>query len=510
VDDVHRRSQGNPFFVRQLATLVADGDRAAAVADGAIPVGVRHVLVQRFQQVPQEVRATLELAAVVGLGFDVRTVAAAGDADVLTVLDHVDVAIRHGLVEVGDAHASAYRFVHALFRETLCTDLAHGRSQRLHEAVAAALRQHDVPPAEAVAEHLWRAADIVPTADSVHWLRKAADEASSVLGYEQAEQHLRRALELLARGDGDAGTELEVRLRLVQVLTGLYGWTAAAREEVSGRVRELAGHTAIGAELVPLWWSLWSTAMTRGDLRASGDLAEELLAQAVAADEPASLVAGHVAVAYTGLFAGDDLDAVLGRLRLAAGAEAAADPASLALTPEHLAVSLRVNLAIAHALHGNVAEVATACHDLVACGRRVGGLFHDAYANLFASWAMAVIDRPEDALAYATAGLALCDEARLGHVAHLITPIHGWAAARCGADPCEQSVRIGAAIHALEAAGQSHAVANWHLLHAEILAMDGEVDAATTALDRARALSQHIGETVYEPQLLRVQVKITS
>jgi hypothetical protein len=61
-------------------------------------------------------------------------------------------------------------------------------------AAAAALERLDPPPVEAIAEHLWLAADVVPASRAVPYLRAAADEATAVLAYEQAETHLQRAL----------------------------------------------------------------------------------------------------------------------------------------------------------------------------------------------------------------------------------------------------------------------------------------------------------------------------
>jgi DNA-binding SARP family transcriptional activator len=497
VADVYRRADGNPFFVQQLAALLAESD-ATARERPAIPVGVRHVLLRRLQPLTPAVRATLDLAAVFGQDFDARLVAQAAASDVLTILDHVDVAIGHGLVEVGGAHASAYRFVHALVRETLYDELSPGATARGHAAAAAALERLDPPPVQAVAEHLWLAADVVPAHRAVPYLRAAADEATAVLAYEQAEAHLQRALELLARDpQADARTELGVRLRLVQVMTRLHGWTAGVREDVSGRVHHLAGRAGIGAELVPLWWSLWSTTMTRGDLQASKELAAELLAEAVKDGDPASLVAGHVATAYTDLFAGAAIEDVRARLVVAAEAEAAADPDALARTPEHLGLSRRVTVTMTEAIAGEVAATLAAAEEMVAFADLLANPFQQAYGHLFAAWGASLVDRHAVARSQAADGLAICDRERFRYLRLLLEPIHGWAAARCGSDAREQVTAIIRAVDDLAAAGQFHAVGSWLYLLAEVHLLAGDRSAATAAFDRADRLGETCGEQVY-------------
>jgi DNA-binding SARP family transcriptional activator len=501
---VQHRAGGNPFFVHQLAALLAATGGEGGAAD--IPVGVRHVLLQRMDPLSEEVRRTLAGAAVLGQEFDLRPLAAATDVDVPTALDHLDVAIRHGLVEVAGNHAAAYRFVHALVRETIAHELTRGAAARLHAAAATALEQVDPAPVEAIADHLWHAVDLVDQDRVVGYLRTAADEAAAVLAFEQAERQLRRALVVLERVPSpDPSVELGVRLRLVQVITNLHGWAAVEREEVTARVRKLAGRAGIGADLVPLWWSLWSTMMTRGDLGASQELAAELLAEAVRSDDPASLVAGHVATAYTDLFAGAATEDVLARLEVAAEAERRADPASLARTPEHLGLSWRVNLAMAHAVAGDVEPALEAGAAAVRYAQSAAGGFQESYARMFAAWAAALVDRPEAALTQASAGLELCEDAGYGSIQALTEPVHAWAAARCGEVPQEQAARMAPVLEALIASGHLHALGHWFGLLAEVHALGGDHDQARAALRHADELAATTGERAYGRALARVR-----
>ena len=500
-DEIHRRAGGNPFFVRQLAQLrVESGEDTDTV-----PVGVRHVLLRRLGLVPAEVRATLDMGSILGQDLDARVLATMRDLPLGVVLDQLDVAADHGLVE-GTGGATGWRFVHALIRDTLQGELSPSRVVRLHAAAAEALEQHPVPPVQAIADHLWHAADLVELERPVAWLRAAATEALVVHAHEQAEHHLRRALHLLAHDPTAAPRlELAVRLQLVPVLIGLYGWSAEDIVEVAGRARELAGTTGIGPELTWLWWPLWSTWMTRGELSEAQQMAHQLLAGVAEVELPAAKVAGQLAVAYSELFLGVDVDTVLGRLRTAREHEAAADPDTLGMTSEHLGVAIRITEALAHALRGEAEPALAAVDEAVAVARTADRPFSEAYARMFGGFASAVLDRPEEARAHGDAGLAICDRLGLDHLANLTIPAHGWACARLGGDADAEVARVGVAIDGLATTGHHHALAQWMLLHAEIRALAGDDDGARDTLAAARALADRIGECVYGPQLARVE-----
>src|SRR5206468_7429356 len=71
VHTVHRRTDGNPFFVAELVRLLASEGRLddVDVAGTPIPAGVRDVIRQRVGRLPQDGQAFLTVAAVVGRQF---------------------------------------------------------------------------------------------------------------------------------------------------------------------------------------------------------------------------------------------------------------------------------------------------------------------------------------------------------------------------------------------------------------------------------------------------------
>lgn len=497
---VHRRAGGNPFFVRQLAQLLVEsqGDR------DLVPAGVRHVLLRRLQLVPPEVRETLDVASVLGQDVDARPVAVCRELPLATVLDHLDVAAQHGLVE-RTAGAVGWRFVHALIRDTIHDELPPSRVVRLHAAAAAALEQQQPPPVAAIAEHLWQAADLVDDDRPVRWLRAAAEESLAVYAYEEGERYLRRALHLQSHRPADgAQVELAVRLRLIQVLVGSHGWSAEPVAEIAGRARELAGSAGIGLELTPLWWPLWALYVTRGELEVAHELAQQLLTDASAGDVPAALVAGHVAVAYTELFRGAPLEEVLAHAAAASAAEVHASPEELALTPEHLSVSCRITVGLAHGLAGDHEPALAAVGDAIALAQELRAPFPEAYARMFGGFVAAALDQPVEAREATEEGLAICDRLGLPHLADLTVPTHAWACARLGDDPVVQAARIEAAIDAQLAIGHRHALGQWLLLLAEVRMLAQDAVGARDALAESHRAAAAIGEDVYGRQQARV------
>ena len=158
-----RRTDGNPFFVLEMARLLtATGEvTAARAADLDVPDGIADVLRLRLLQLGEPARETLAVASVAGREFDVDVAEAALGRG---VLDDLDEALDVGLVITGEAPGT-FRFVHALTRETAYGDLRPGRRATWHAQVGDALRSRlgrDPDLVTEVAYHYSRAASLLP------------------------------------------------------------------------------------------------------------------------------------------------------------------------------------------------------------------------------------------------------------------------------------------------------------------------------------------------------------
>lgn len=494
---LHGQTGGNPFHLRQLAEVLREGGDVSEVAER-----VRAVLSRRLDQLPPRVRAALEVVAVLGPA-DPGLVARVAGRPLLEVLEDLDHASAHGLVRPC-APREPVEFVHALLRESVLAQLGLRRLVTLHAAAGTVLGGLPDPPAQAVAEHCWQAADVVGTERAVTALLAGAAAAQRVFAGEQAEEMLRRALGLLEHGDGNtARLELAVRVQLVHVLKGVHGWTAQVLLDTMHDLQSLAVRVGATADLMPLWWSLWALRMTRGELEAAQEIADRLLATA---DErsPATVAAGHISHGYTGLFRGLDPTRAVEHALLAAAACERAESAELAVVPEHLYLASSILQTAAHALAGDAPAAIASAEQGIAFAVRLEDPFRIAYAHLFAAWAAALLDDPERAAEYGDAGVSIADAAGLPALTALIEPNRSWAHARLGHEPATWIATSRTVEEALLAAGQRHAVPHGRLLRAEVEALHGD-QAAPATLAAARALAEEMGECVYERQFGRVE-----
>ena len=137
---LHRETEGNPFFLmsmpgfpaRRRIALGRTGERrpVAAARTPCVP-RVR----ARLAYVPQEARATLEMAAVFGRRFDFDTLLGATREPELQLLDAVEIAREAPPVARGKRWR-LYDFSHDKLREVVYRDIGGARRRLLHRAVA--------------------------------------------------------------------------------------------------------------------------------------------------------------------------------------------------------------------------------------------------------------------------------------------------------------------------------------------------------------------------------------
>src|SRR5207245_2301301 len=127
-------------------------------------------------------------------------------------------AVAAKLVVEVPGRLAAYRFAHALVRDTLYGRLSAARRTVLHRQVAAAIEVVHAGDLDdhfpALAHHFARAA--VPaalTGKAVDYSARAARRASAQLAYDEAVAYFRQALDLLHVTDEDP--DLSHRLRLL-------------------------------------------------------------------------------------------------------------------------------------------------------------------------------------------------------------------------------------------------------------------------------------------------------
>jgi hypothetical protein len=212
---LHRDTAGNPLFVGELLRMLTAGGGEVGQRPRSMTPTVRAVIAQRLARLPPACAEVLEIAAVIGRDFDVRTVAAVIGRTVPGVLDDVAVAVADGIVTQDDG-SGGLRFSHALVQSVLYDSMVPSRRIEVHRAVGEALARHDGDHAARVmqvAHHLLAAAPGGAADQAVGAARRAGDVALRTYGYEDAERLYTAALRVAETyGSGDAALRCDLRL----------------------------------------------------------------------------------------------------------------------------------------------------------------------------------------------------------------------------------------------------------------------------------------------------------
>jgi class 3 adenylate cyclase/tetratricopeptide (TPR) repeat protein len=243
------RADGNPLYIEEIIrTLIDQGGLIRAQADGAwqvtaqssellrtVPGTVKGLILARFDRLPEEMRCTLQKAAVFGPVFSVdllQQISDTGHGRLAGQLEQLQ--LRQFLTDTHFRSAPGYKFQHALIQETIYDTLLKRDRRKIHGQVAGAIEQSPSwlsdERAEVLAYHYSKSTE--PT-KALPYLISAANTASGRCAYETAIAHFRQALALLPdRSTDDRDEYFQVSLGLSRALK-FVGEFAAAGELVS-------------------------------------------------------------------------------------------------------------------------------------------------------------------------------------------------------------------------------------------------------------------------------------
>jgi DNA-binding SARP family transcriptional activator len=205
------RTEGNPFFLRELIKLLTTDQRLDQPHTAPVPVPVREVVLRGIARLPHAATDVLSVAAVAGRHFDIEVVAEAAAVEIDSALEVLDAAVAAGLVEEDQQRLGWFRFAHALAAEALYETIGRLRRARLHRRIGAAAARAwsgNAERAAEVARHWLLAAELDPTAAAqaaVHAVT-AARAADARRAFDEAAALWRQALtaaELAEKGDLD-------------------------------------------------------------------------------------------------------------------------------------------------------------------------------------------------------------------------------------------------------------------------------------------------------------------
>ncbi len=296
---LYHETRGNPHFVVEVVRSGLPQD------DKGLARAVQPVLQRRLRQLSPQARAVVDTAAVIGWGFTMDLLAAAGPHDETTLPDALDELWRHQIIQ---EQGAGYDFDHDRLREVAYAMISPARRQGLHRALARGLEQthrgHLGPVSARLVVHYEQAGLLREAATAS---RRAIDHALHLLAIDEAQAETRRALDLLEQlPAGQERDELELEVRMAEavpiVIRSGYGDPVVTR--TYERVLALA-HLLGQPPPSPALRGLALAAVVSCRFDRARDLGEQILDDGRRRDAPAVLGEGHYVLGVCAHWRGD-------------------------------------------------------------------------------------------------------------------------------------------------------------------------------------------------------------
>ncbi|WP_410788630.1 BTAD domain-containing putative transcriptional regulator [Kribbella sp. C-35] len=502
---IQARTEGNPFFVVELARFMADGGDLTDdhAAQAAVPATVRDIVRDRMSRLDDEERRLIAIAAVMGRDIDVRLLSRAAGVDPSLCLKYLETLQTHDLLRVSSDAVGDWRFAHDLVRESVVRSTPISDTSRLHLQAADALESvatHNETRAEALAHHLLAAGPLADAARTAEALIVAGRIAARRSAYDVAEKDLDIAAGV-ARNAGLAELELTALTELTAI-TGIHAGFVGSTMDHLDRAETIARSLGREREATGFLFSRFLAHAQGLRVQTAGGLARRLLDNGRRSTDPVVQASGHHAWGVYQWSSGNVGAAYRSLNRSAAliQAEREAEPLRF-----RLQMLTPVMLALNTALHG---DLATAREEF---GNIEASAGNDPYAisiwGSFSVTAAAAAGDHDWALRAAETAIALDPDFTFSFSGSYIRLARLWALAMSGADPAAVGAKVERIIETSLVDPPRSNLATWYALLAEIQLADGNAPAAAEALDKAETFISTYGERYAEGLVLLMRAR---
>lgn len=392
------RTEGNPFFVTEIASLLAQGRPGT-------PESVTAAISRRLSRLSETCNRALLAASVIGREFDLALLSRLVDGgDEYELLETLDEALKARLIERCPSGAERCRFRHALIREVLYESISPTRRARWHRRIAETLekihgtRREDHAPR--LAHHFARAGSRASREKVVRYSRIAGEQALAAHAPEEARLQFERAWKV--RRDRPLDAEGAA------ILAGL-GWSRAAtsvrwnRQEAWSTLRRAIEHYVEAGDVAPA-----VAAATHPSITPEGaDDIAPVIQQVLGMVRPGSREEGRL-LARLGAASYYET----GDYELAD--EAFSRALSIADAKRDVALELRT-LALATSVdhfHLRWKDLLSKCRRVINLARRADDPHSETYARYRAAYSLSHSGRADEARLEAEASLARAEELR--------------------------------------------------------------------------------------------------
>jgi predicted ATPase len=362
-----------------------------------------------------------------------------------------------------------------------------------------------------LAHHLYQAAPVLGPDAAYEQALRAAEVAQRMLAYEQAEWHVRRALELVGTmppTSERSSRELEAQHRLAALLSVTTGYHSAAVAEAWERANELCREMGDTPEVLTSLWGLARLARSRGQFDVSRALADELFELAEGSTDPGFALAGHETRGLAAFFMGDPAAAAVHLEEAVSLSTALANAPSAGVLVLHPSVSCRAYLACANWLLGDDDTP----EELLDTARRLARArnqpLDEAIALLYSGKLASMRGDPERTRVWAREVQQIAETTAIGPLAAVAEILDAWAGAHMGEGRWDE--RLSAALAQLQATGWRLAWTYFLALRADAARVSGRCEEAVAAIEQALTAAGVTGERYYEPELHRLRGEIAA
>jgi DNA-binding winged helix-turn-helix (wHTH) protein len=197
---VFTKSEGNPFYMTELARQLADVE-SPIPEQLMVPDVALELIRQRMERLSPEARQVLAAAAVIGRSFELSLLHMVTGRSPNELMTSLDEAIAADLVVAAPESTTAFAFGHDLMRAVLYEGLSSSEQRRRHVLTAEALEQRlaqgDAVPSSELAYHLHAGLPDSDLRKTVAYCRAASVAAASVYAHSDVIRYLQHALEAL-------------------------------------------------------------------------------------------------------------------------------------------------------------------------------------------------------------------------------------------------------------------------------------------------------------------------
>lgn len=206
LDTFLERTNGNPYFVVHLTTLLAKASENGSAGDLdcsqlALPRTLREAVARQVAGLPPRGLDILGTASVIGRSFSLGVLAPTTGASRADLLAMLDTCAKVGLVRADYEHLGHFEFSHILVRDALYESLPAARRTHLHAQVGSALEHvyaDDLEPHfDELAHHFSAASHLENAEKAFSYSHRAAVVARERLAFEDAAKHYQTAIALI-------------------------------------------------------------------------------------------------------------------------------------------------------------------------------------------------------------------------------------------------------------------------------------------------------------------------